>query len=219
MTAQDKMKAVRWEGVPFSVSVKDIDIPKLTGPLDAIVRLTSSAICGSDLHTYHGRLIMNHPLTFGHENIGIVTEVGSDVTTVKPGDRVIVTVSYAEELGNGASQDVGSYGVAVPGLPIPEIDGGMSNYMRIPFANSSLLVVPPGDQHELDYLLLADIWPTAWWALERAEQVLGDTVVVFGAGKFSFYTRSISFSTDPQGRPSRVTMRLLCSHPRCNEGL
>lgn len=127
---------------------------------------------------------MNHPLTFGHENIGIVHEVGADVTTVKSGDRVVVTVSYAQEEGNGASQEAGSYGVAVPGLPVPEIDGGMADYMRVPFANSSLLVVPSGDQFELDYLLLADIWPTAWWALECAGQVLGDNVCVFGAGEY-----------------------------------
>jgi threonine dehydrogenase-like Zn-dependent dehydrogenase len=67
-----KMKAVRWEGRPFSVSVKEIDIPKITQPLDAIVCLTSLAICGTDLHIYHGRIPMNHPLTFGHENIGII---------------------------------------------------------------------------------------------------------------------------------------------------
>jgi threonine dehydrogenase-like Zn-dependent dehydrogenase len=63
-TKKGKMKTVRWEGKPFSVSAKEVDIPKIIDPLDAIVRLTSSAICGTDLHTYLGRLPMKHPLTF-----------------------------------------------------------------------------------------------------------------------------------------------------------
>jgi NADPH:quinone reductase-like Zn-dependent oxidoreductase len=91
-----KMKAVRWEGKAFSISAKDVDTPKIVDPLDAIVRLTSAAICGSDLHTYRGRLPMNHPLTFGHENLGIVEEVGEHVTTLKKGDRVLVGAGIAE---------------------------------------------------------------------------------------------------------------------------
>lgn len=178
---KDKMKAVRWEGKDFSVSVKEVEIPKLIDPLDAIVRLTSAAICGSDLHTYRGRLPMNHPLTFGHENMGIVEEVGEDVTTLKKGDRVLVSSGIAEvtdngELGQGLPGEPISYGVGAydPGFPV--LNGGQAQYMRVPFANANLLVLP-GNEHELDYLLLADIWPTAWYALECAGQVLGDTVV------------------------------------------
>jgi glutathione-independent formaldehyde dehydrogenase len=66
-----QMKAGQWKGKAFSISVKDVDVPKIIDPLDAIVRLTSAAICGSDLHTYCGHLPMKHPLTFGHENLGI----------------------------------------------------------------------------------------------------------------------------------------------------
>jgi threonine dehydrogenase-like Zn-dependent dehydrogenase len=180
-----KMKAVRWEGKPFSVSVKEIDIPKITQPLDAIVRLTSSAICGSDLHTYHGRIGMNHPLTFGHENIGIIEEIGKDITSLKKGDRVIVAAVLEESTDDGELQPVESLGVGKYGsgvFDIPQINGGQAGFLRVPFANVNLFVVPPGNEHELDYLLLADIWPTAWWALDCAGQVLGDTVVVFGAG-------------------------------------
>jgi threonine dehydrogenase-like Zn-dependent dehydrogenase len=182
------MKAVRWEGKAFSVSVKDVEIPKIIDPLDAIVRITSAAICGSDLHTYRGRLPMDHPLTFGHENMGIVEDVGADVTTLKKGDRVLVSSAIGEitdngELGQGLPGEPISYGIGAydPGSPV--LNGGQAQYMRVPFANANLLTLPPGNEHELDYLLLADIWPTAWYALECAGQVLGDTIVVFGAGE------------------------------------
>lgn len=185
-----KMKAVRWEGMDFSVSVKDVEIPKIIDSLDAIVRLTSAAICGSDLHTYRGRLTTKHPLTFGHENMGIVEEVGSDVTTLKKGDRVLVSSAIAEvtdngEIGQGLPNEPISYGIGEyePGAPV--LNGGQAQFMRVPFANANLLVLPSGNEHELDYLLLADIWPTAWYALECAGQVLGDTVVVFGAGNLT----------------------------------
>ena len=89
------MKAVRWEGKPFSVSVRDVPIPKIRHSLDAIVHLTTSAVCGSDLHAYHGRWDLE-PEILGHENIGIVVEVGDDVTVIKKGDRVVVNADIEE---------------------------------------------------------------------------------------------------------------------------
>jgi threonine dehydrogenase-like Zn-dependent dehydrogenase len=187
-----KMKAVRWEGKAFSVSVNEVDIPKIIDPLDAIVRITSAAICGTELHTYRGRLPTKHPMTFGHENMGIVEEVGEKVTTLKKGDRVLVGAGIGEitdfgQIGQGLPGEPISYGIGdyEPGAPV--LDGGQAHFMRVPFANANLLILPPGNEHELDYLLLADIWPTAWYALECAEQVLGDTVVVFGAGESDLY--------------------------------
>jgi glutathione-independent formaldehyde dehydrogenase len=120
------------------------NIPKLTGPLDAIVRLTSTAICGSDLQIYRARIAMNITLTFKHGIISITEEVGSDVTTVKKGDRVVVTVSYAKKESNGEVVDAGSYGISDYGIPLPQINGGQVQYMRISFMNSSLLLVPSG---------------------------------------------------------------------------
>jgi len=95
-----KIKAVKWEGKPLSVAVKEVDTPKIKDPLDAIVRLTSSAICGTDLHTCHGLIELDKGITLGHENIGIVEEVGKDITTIKKGDRVIVTSLYDEATDN-----------------------------------------------------------------------------------------------------------------------
>lgn len=176
-----KMKAVRWEGKEGSVSVKEIEIPKIRKPLDAIVRITSAAICGTDLHTFHGRIEMNTPLTFGHENIGVIEEVGSAVTTLKKGDRVVVSAGEFKDDADGDFTIDGIFGIGHYGA-FTQINGGQSQFMRVPNADVNFLVVPKGDDHELDYILLADIWPTAWFALDSAGQVFGDTVVVFGAG-------------------------------------
>jgi threonine dehydrogenase-like Zn-dependent dehydrogenase len=87
----DTMRAVFWEGKPFHVSVKDTPKPTIQTPDDAIVRLTTAAICGTDLHIFHGKFgSTTPPWGLGHEGIGIVTEVGDNVTTVKVGDWVIV---------------------------------------------------------------------------------------------------------------------------------
>ena len=90
MTAE-KMKAVFWEGKPFHVSVKDTPIPTIKTPDDAIIRLTNVAICGSDLHLFHGVLgSSTPPWAMGHEGIGVVTQVGDSISTIKVGDWVIV---------------------------------------------------------------------------------------------------------------------------------
>jgi threonine dehydrogenase-like Zn-dependent dehydrogenase len=178
-----KMKAVRWEGKEESVSVKEIEIPKIRKPLDAIVRITSAAICGTDLHTFRGRIEMNTPLTFGHENIGIIEEVGSAVTTLKKGDRVVVSAGDFKDDADGDLEIEGLFGIGQYGI-FPQMNGGQAQFMRVPNADVNFLAVPKGDQHELDYILLADIWPTAWFALDAAGQVFGDTVVIFGAGVY-----------------------------------
>jgi threonine dehydrogenase-like Zn-dependent dehydrogenase len=180
---QRTMKAVRWEGKPFSVSVRDVPIPTIRHSQDAIVRLTTSAICGTDLHAYHGRWDLE-PETLGHENMGIVVEVGSDVTVIKKGDRVVVNADIEEPFDNGNSEDRGSFGVGTIGM-LNQRNGGQAEYMRVPWASNNLIILPPGRKHELDYVLLADIWPTAWWALDRAGQRIGETVVVYGAGSYS----------------------------------
>jgi threonine dehydrogenase-like Zn-dependent dehydrogenase len=177
------MKAVKWEGKFESVSVKEVSIPKIRDPLDAIIRVTSAAICGTDLHTYRGRIDMNHGETFGHENIGIVEEVGSAVTTLKKGDRIVIAVADFAADSHDDLQLVSLLGIGDYG-GYPQMNGGQAEYMRLPNADVNALVLPPGTEHELDYILLADIWPTSWWALDCAGMVFGDTVVVFGAGMY-----------------------------------
>jgi threonine dehydrogenase-like Zn-dependent dehydrogenase len=175
-----KMKAVRWEGKPFSVSVEEVDVPKIKDPLDAIVRVTSTTLCGCDLHVYRGRAKTSPPLTLGHESLGIVEEIGSDITTLKKGDRVLVTPSIEKSVSDVELALSGPIGSEIPGFT--EIGGGQAEYMRVPFADANLLVLPSGYAHELDYLLLCDVLPTANWGLDCAGQVIGDTVVIFGAG-------------------------------------
>lgn len=176
-----KMKAVRWEGKTESVSVREIAIPKIRKPHDAIIRITSAAICGTDLHTYHGRVKMNIHETFGHENVGIVEEIGEAITTLKKGDRVVVSEGDFQDNEDDVLEAKSFFGIGQYG-DFPQMNGGQAEFMRVPDADSNVIVLPKGDQHELDYLLLADIWPTAWFALDAANFVFGDTVVVFGAG-------------------------------------
>lgn len=90
MVKSQSMKAVEWEGELYYVNVRDISRPTIQHPLDAVIRLTTAGICGTDLHIYHGRLAVRPPLTLGHEMVGIIEEVGAGVTTLKKGDRVVV---------------------------------------------------------------------------------------------------------------------------------
>lgn len=94
MASKDRgstMKAVFWEGKPFEMVTRDTPKPKIVQDLDAIVRITTTAICGSDLHNYHGVFgSAEVPYSIGHEGMGIVEEVGRDITTVKVGDRVVI---------------------------------------------------------------------------------------------------------------------------------
>jgi threonine dehydrogenase-like Zn-dependent dehydrogenase len=85
----DKMKAVHYEG-PFKVSVKDVELPKIQHPDDVIVKVTTAAICGSDLHMYQGRTAAEAGLVFGHENMGTIIETGSGVTLLEKGDRIVL---------------------------------------------------------------------------------------------------------------------------------
>lgn len=215
-----KMKAIQWEGTPFSVSINEIPIPTITNPLDIIVRLTSAAICGSDLHTYHGRIPTAKNLTLGHENMGIVHAIGSNITTLSVGDRILVAATSYEATNNGDVELAGGFGIGnyTGAEGFVSNNGGQAQYLRVPFANVNCIKLPPGDEHELDYLLLTDIWPTAWWALECAGQVLGDTVVVFGAGR-SFISQRNDIRMLILFRSGRTFVRLLGSSPWRNESV
>lgn len=188
-----KMKAVEWEGKPFSMTVKSLPIPRILKPQDAVIRCTSSGICGSDLHVFHGRIPAVLPMTMGHEVVGIVHSVGDEVHDIKVGDRVVVSCVIEEELLNGEEEIVG--GLAFGTFPgIEQFNGGQAGFVRVPFATDNLILLPKGVEHELDYVLLADIFPTANWALDASGFTFGDVVVVFGAGKRSLPIPSQLFS-------------------------
>jgi threonine dehydrogenase-like Zn-dependent dehydrogenase len=168
--------------------------PEIEHPYDAIVRVTRSLICGSDLHLYHGMVPDTRVgMTFGHEFTGIVEEIGSGVQKLKVGDHVLVPFNIAcgtcpfckqELYGNchesnpEATAAGGFFGYAHLG---GGYDGGQAEYVRVPFADVSPTIIPEGMDIE-DAVLLTDVVPTGYQAAEMGGIQKGDTVVVFGAG-------------------------------------
>ncbi|KAJ3287314.1 hypothetical protein HK104_008662 [Borealophlyctis nickersoniae] len=195
------MRACQWQGSNKMV-VADVPKPKITDQRDAIVRITTAAICGSDLHMYTGALRpgMAKGDILGHEMVGIVESVGSEVTNVKPGDRVCVagpiscgTCEYCKkELysccdttnPSGAMDKV--YGARLCGAYgythlTGGYWGGQAEYLRVPFANTNLLILP-NDISDDAAVLLSDIGCTSWHACELAEVGEGKTVCIWGLG-------------------------------------
>ncbi len=196
---QSTMKAVVWEGKPFHMAVKDVPKPEIQSPTDAIVRITTAAICGTDLHTYHGIYGGSDvPYVMGHEAIGIICEVGDRVGTYKVGDRVIIpdgaqiskTEIYAPGQGNLFAPDIGGLQGTNGSLRTCVMRSMVltcniqleAEYARVPGADTALIPVPSGPENELDYLLCSDIFATAWSSITSTGFQPGDTVAVYGAG-------------------------------------
>jgi threonine dehydrogenase-like Zn-dependent dehydrogenase len=184
------MRAVVYDK-PFTVTIREVEKPKILHPDDIIVKITTTCICGSDLHMYEGRTAAQSGIVFGHENLGIVDEVGTGVTVLKKGDRVVLPFNVAcgrcgncEQGKSAFCTQVnpgfagGAYGYVAMG-PYP---GGQAEYLRVPFADFNALKLPPGTEHEADFAMLADIFPTGWHGLEISGFKPGESVAVFGAG-------------------------------------
>jgi threonine dehydrogenase-like Zn-dependent dehydrogenase len=187
-----KMKAVQYEGKPFSVALNSLPIPKILKPEDAIIRCTTSGICGSEVHIFHGRFPVKAPMTLGHEIIGIVDSIGDGVRDLKVGDRVMVSGLITDEALEGEAELVGDLGFGnFPGLE--QFNGGQAAFVRVPFASDNCMLLPKGEKHELDYVALSDIFPTSNWALDCSGFQFGDVVAVFGAGIYA----NISFGGKP----------------------
>jgi threonine dehydrogenase-like Zn-dependent dehydrogenase len=187
------MLAMNYRG-PFRVRVEQKPYPEILHPEDAIVRVTRSCICGSDLHLYHG-LVPDTRVgsTFGHEFVGVIEEIGSGVTKVKVGDNVLVPFNIAcgkcafckQEL-YGNCHESNPQATAVGGIfgyshTAGGYDGGQAEYVRVPYANVGPTVIPP-EMDPDDAVLLTDVVPTGYQAAEMGGIKTGDTVVVFGAG-------------------------------------
>jgi glutathione-independent formaldehyde dehydrogenase len=185
------VKAVVYNG-PFDMQVQEVEDPRIEHPLDAIVRITSSNICGSDLHPYEGRAPMDQGMVIGHENMGVIVEVGSAVNRVSVGDRVSVPFNIACgtcrncNLGyTSACLRANPSGNPGAGYGYPKMGpyrGGQAELLRVPWADFNLLHLPAGDEHELDFTMLSDIFPTGWHGTELAQLKSGESVVIFGAG-------------------------------------
>lgn len=187
------MKAVTYQGAK-DVQVKTVEDPVLKKKDDVIVRITSTAICGSDLHLYQGNMPLRPGYIIGHEPMGIVEEVGPDVTRVKKGDRVVLPFNVAcghcyycehdmeSQCDNSnPHKDTGGYfGYTEQYGDHP---GGQAEYLRVPFGNFMPFVVPESCELEDEALLfMADVLPTAYWSIEHSGMKPGDTVVVLGSG-------------------------------------
>lgn len=188
------MKAVTFQGIK-NVKVKEVPAPKIQKTDDIIVKLTSTAICGSDLHLIHDMVPNIHPdYIIGHEPMGIVEEVGPEVTKLKKGDRVIVpfNVSCGEcfyckhdltcmcdnSNPNGENGGFFGYTETFGGYP-----GGQAEYMRVPYANFTPFKIPEDCEVEDEKLLLmSDAMGTAYWSVENAGVKKGNTVIVLGCG-------------------------------------
>lgn len=214
------MKAVVYKE-PFSVAVEDVPEPRIEQPTDVLVKITTSCICGSDLHMYEGRTGAEPGIVFGHENMGVVEEVGSGVATVREGDRVVMPFNVAcgfcknclaGRTGFCLTVNRGFAGGAYGYVAMGPYRGGQAEHLRVPFADFNCLQLPKGEENEDDFALLADIFPTGYHATELAQVSPGETVCVFGAGPvglmaaYSAMLRGASrvFSVDRQ--PDRLRL-------------
>lgn len=192
------MKALVYEGIK-NVKLNNVDDPKIQKEDDIIVKVTSTAICGSDLHLIHGMIPnLPHGFILGHETMGIVEEAGKGVHNLKKGDRVIVPFPvacghcwYCNHNLHSQCDNSNDYG-DIGGLfgysnTFGGYDGGQAEYLRVPYANVGPLSIPK-DLADEQVLFLTDIVPTSYWGVDIAGVKPGDTVVVLGCGPVGLLT-------------------------------
>jgi glutathione-independent formaldehyde dehydrogenase len=185
------MKAVVFKG-PYDLAVENVDDPRIEEAGDAVIRITTANICGSDLHPYEGRADMDSGMVIGHENMGIVEEVGPGVDRLRVGDRVSVPFNLACGTcrncddgftsaclrANPSGQPGAGYGYPMMG----PYWGGQAELLRVPWADFNCLELPAGEEWERDFTLLSDIFPTGYHGTELAGVEPGKTVAIYGAG-------------------------------------
>lgn len=207
------MRALTWQGTE-NVAVEDCPDPRLIHPTDAIIRVTSTAICGSDLHLYKvlGPFLDQGDI-LGHEAMGIVEDVGSEVTGLRRGDRVVVPFviacgrcwmcsrglhtqceTTAQSKSNIGGESELKTGAALFGYTklYGQVPGGQAEYLRVPFADVGPIIVPDDDEPDERYLYLSDVLPTAWQAVEYADIPPAGTVAVLGLGPIGQMTARIA---------------------------
>ncbi len=198
------MKALTWQG-KRNVTVEEVADPVIQQPADAIVRITSSAICGSDLHLYEllGPFLDRGDI-LGHEPMGVVVEVGANVTKLKAGDRVVIPFNIScgvcffclrglqSQCETTQVRKYGS-GAALFGYTklYGQVPGGQAEYLRVPLADYNHIPVGP-DLPDERYLFLSDILPTAWQGVEYAQLPEGGTLAVMGLGPVGQFVSRIA---------------------------
>jgi len=188
------MKALAWHGT-HDVRVDTVPDPTIEQPTDAIIRVTSTGLCGSDLHLYEvlGPFLDAGDI-LGHEPMGIVEEVGAEVTQIKPGDRVVIPFNVScghcfmcEKglMSQCETTQVHEYGTGASLLGYTklygQVPGGQAEYLRVPQAHYGPIKVPEGPPEDR-FVFLSDVLPTAWQAVEYADIPAGGSVLVMGLG-------------------------------------
>lgn len=187
------MKAVVYKG-PNQVATETVDDPEIDKPTDVLVKVTTTNLCGSDLHLYEGRAGFEKGRILGHENQGEVIEVGNAVVSVQVGDKVSlpfnIACGFCPNCENGftafcqtnnpdSSMNGAAYGYANMG-PFP---GGQAEYLRVPFGDFNCLVLPEdADEKANDYAMLSDVLPTGWHGTRLSGLQPGESIVIYGAG-------------------------------------
>ncbi|GAA3148179.1 zinc-dependent alcohol dehydrogenase [Nonomuraea roseoviolacea] len=198
------MKAVTWHG-KRDVRVEEVPDPAIKEPTDAIIKITSTAICGSDLHLYEvlGPFMTQGDI-LGHEPMGVVEEVGADVEHIRPGDRVVVPFNIAcgrchmcgmKLYAQCETTQVREHGMGAALFGYTklygQVPGGQAEYLRVPQAHFGPIKVPDGPADER-FVYLSDVLPTSWQAVEYAEVPEGGSVTVFGLGPIGQMTARIA---------------------------
>ncbi len=199
------MKAVTYQGIK-NVEVKEVPDPRIEKPDDMIIKVTSTAICGSDLHLIHGFIPnMQEDYVIGHEPMGIVEEVGPEVTKVRKGDRVIIPFNIAcgeciycknqlesqcdNTNDNGDMGAYFGYSGNTGGYP-----GGQAEYLRVPFANFTHFKIPESCEEPDEKLsVIADAMSTGFWSVDNAGVKNGDTVIVLGCGPVGLFAQKFAW--------------------------
>ncbi|WP_326825796.1 glutathione-independent formaldehyde dehydrogenase [Streptosporangium sp. NBC_01756] len=187
------MKAIVYNG-PRQVNVEEVPDARIERPTDVLVRVTTTNICGSDLHMYEGRTDFETGRVLGHENLGEVVEVGSAVDRVRVGDVVCIpfniSCGFCMNCEKGltaycltTNPEPGMAGAAYGFADMGPYNGGQAELLRVPYGDFNCLVLPDdAKEKQNDYVMLADIWPTGWHATQLAQVEAGDSVVIYGAG-------------------------------------
>lgn len=205
------MKAVVYHK-PGDMRVDVVDDPEIIQPTDVILKVTSSAICGSDLHLYNGFFPQAKSMIMGHEFMGVIEEVGSQVTTLNRGDRIVVpfviscgSCWFCQHQFPTACETTNTKNYGPEGAILSEkggglfgftdlyggYSGGQAEYVRVPFAEIGARAVPP-DLNDDQVLFLSDILPTAYSALKWADFRAGETIAIFGSGPVGLMTQKLA---------------------------
>jgi threonine dehydrogenase-like Zn-dependent dehydrogenase len=185
------MKALVYHG-PRDVRITQVPDARIEESTDVLVKITTTNICGSDLHMYEGRTDVEQGKVLGHENLGQVNEVGSAVRRVQVGDMVClpfnISCGFCKNCERGftgfcLTLNPGVAGAAYGYAGMGPFQGGQAEYLRVPYGDFNCLVLPEdARERQADYVMLADVFPTGYESTELAGVQPGETVVVYGAG-------------------------------------